>query len=280
MPEIGKYNTLVVVKTVDFGVYLDGEDLGEILLPRRYVPEGCRPGDRVEVFLYHDSEDRLIATTLRPYAGVGELALLKVATVSSFGAFLEWGLPKDLLVPFGEQQQRMKADRYYLVYVYLDKTSGRIAASSRLEKFPPAQQADFEAGQAVDLIIADETDMGYKAVINRAAWGMLYHNEVFQKMRRGQQVRGFIKNIRRDGKIDLCLQKSGYEKVPDLSEKILEAVRARGGFLDVTDKSSAERIYSLFGISKKTFKKAIGALYKSRRITLEKDGIALSRHNE
>ena len=280
MAEIGKYNTLRVVKQVDFGLYLDGDELGEILLPRRYVPEGCQPGDSIEVFLYHDSEDRLIATTLRPLAGVGDLALLKVVALSNFGAFLEWGLPKDLLVPFKAQQQRMKVGRFYLVYVYLDKDSGRIAASSKLEKFLAEQATGFENGQAVDLIIADETDMGYKAVIDRIAWGILYHNEVFQKLHPGQRIKGFIKNVRRDGKIDLCLQKPGYEKVPDLSEKILAAIRERGGFLDVTDKTSADRIYRLFGISKKTFKKAIGALYKARRISLEKDGIALLKREK
>ena len=280
MPEIGKFNTLRVVKVVDFGVYLDGEALGEILLPRRYVPEGCQPGDSVEVFLYHDSEDRLIATTQRPYAGVGDLALLKVVAVNNFGAFLDWGLPKDLLVPFGEQQQRMKEGRLYLVYVYLDKTSRRIAASSKLKKFLAAQPTGFEKGQPVDLQIADKTDMGYKAIIDRIAWGVLYHNEVFQKLRQGQRIRGFIKNVRSDGKIDLCLQKPGYETVPDLSENIMAVIQAHGGFLDVTDKTSAERIYSLFGISKKTFKKAIGALYKAHRISLEKDGIALTQKKE
>lgn len=276
MPEIGKFNTLRVVKAVDFGVYLDGESLGEILLPRRYVPEGCQPGGLVEVFLYHDSEDRLIATTQRPYAGIGDLALLKVVAVNNFGAFLDWGLPKDLLVPFREQQVRMKVGCPYLVFVYLDKASRRIAASSRLEKFLTAPPADFKKEQPVDLIIADSTDMGYKAVINGVAWGVLYHNEVFQKLHPGQRIPGFIKNVRDDGKIDLSLQKSGYEKVADLTEKILEVIQAHGGFLDVTDKTSAERIYSLFGVSKKTFKKSAGALYKARRISLEKDGMALT----
>ena len=280
MPEIGRFNTLRVVKAVDFGVYLDGEALGEILLPRRYVPEGSQPGDSVEVFLYHDSEDRLIATTQRPHAGVGDLALLKVVAVNNFGAFLDWGLPKDLLVPFGEQQQRMQEDRLYMVYVYLDKTSRRIAASSKLKKFLAAQSTDFEKGQPVDLQIADRTDMGYKAIVDRSAWGVLYHNEVFQKLRPGQRIRGFVKNVRSDGKIDLSLQKPGYEKVPDQSESIMAVIQAHGGFLDVTDKTSAERIYSLFGISKKTFKKAIGALYKAHRIALNKDGIALTQKTE
>ena len=277
MPEIGKFNTLRVVKAVDFGVYLDGKTLGEILLPRRYVPEGCQPGDSVEVFLYHDSEDRLISTTQRPHAGVGDLAFLKVVAVNNFGAFLDWGLPKDLLVPFGEQQQQMKEGRFYMVYVYLDKTSRRIAASSKLEKFLAAQPTDFEKGQPVDLLIADRTDMGYKAIIDRIAWGVLYYNEVFQNLRQGQRIRGFIKNVRSDGKIDLCLQKPGYEKVLGLSENIMAVIRVHGGFLDVTDKTSAERIYSLFGISKKTFKKAIGALYKARRISIEMGGIALTQ---
>jgi predicted RNA-binding protein (virulence factor B family) len=280
MVEIGKFNTLGVVKAVDFGVYLDGEALGEILLPRRYVPAGCQPGDSVEVFLYHDSEDRLIATTQRPHAGVGDLALLKAVAVNKFGAFLDWGLPKDLLVPFGEQQQRMKEGRSYLVYIYLDKTSRRIAASSKLKKFLTAQPTDFEKGQPVDLQIAGRTDMGYKAVIDRRAWGVLYHNEVFQKLQQGQRIMGFIKNVRSDGKIDLSLQKPGYEKVLDQSENIKAVIQAHGGFLDVTDKTSAERIYSLFGISKKTFKKAIGALYKAQRISLEKDGIVLTKKKE
>ena len=280
MVEIGKFNTLGVVKAVDFGVYLDGEALGEILLPRRYVPAGCQPGDSVEVFLYHDSEDRLIATTQRPHAGVGDLALLKAVAVNKFGAFLDWGLPKDLLVPFGEQQQRMKEGRSYLVYIYLDKTSRRIAASSKLKKFLTAQPTDFEKGQPVDLQIAGRTDMGYKAVIDRRAWGVLYHNEVFQKLQQGQRIMGFIKNVRSDGKIDLSLQKPGYEKVLDQSENIMAVIQAHGGFLDVTDKTSAERIYSLFGISKKTFKKAIGALYKAQRISLEKDGIVLTKKKE
>jgi len=243
----------------------------------------CRGGmfrSSVEVFLYHDSEDRLIATTQRPYAGVGDLALLKVVAVNKFGAFLDWGLPKDLLVPFGEQQQRMQAGRLYVVYVYLDKTSGRIAASSRLKKFPAAQSTAFEKGQGVDLQIADKTDMGYKAIIEKRAWGVIYRNEVFQELRQGQRLRGFIKNVRSDGKIDLSIQKPGYEKVLDLSESVLAVIQAHGGFLDVTDKTSAERIYSLFGISKKTFKKAIGALYKAHRISLEKNGIALIPKNE
>ncbi|MDF1593918.1 MAG: S1-like domain-containing RNA-binding protein [Desulfobacterales bacterium] len=280
MPKIGKFNTLKVVKAVDFGVYLDGEALGEILLPQRYVPQGCQPGDSVEVFLYHDSEDRLIATTLRPYAGVGELALLKVAAVNNFGAFLDWGLPKDLLVPFKEQQQRMKEGCLYTVYVYLDTTSQRIAASSKLKKFLAAQPTVFEKGQPVDLQISDRTDMGYTAIIDRRLRGVLYHNEVFQKLRLGQRIQGFIKNVRSDGKIDLSLEKPGYEKVLDQSENILAVIQSHGGFMDVTDKTSAERIYSLFGISKKTFKKAIGTLYKAHRISLEKDGIALTRKNE
>jgi uncharacterized protein len=277
MAEPGKINSLRVVKQLTAGMYLDGEDLGEILLPNRYIPENCRINDNLDVFIYFDSEDRIIATTQKPYAQVGETAWLKVVDVTDVGAFLDWGLAKDLLVPFSEQVHPMKKDRFYLVYVYLDEASQLIAASSRLEKFIAKQSVDLSDGQAVDLIIPDQTDLGYKAVIDHKVWGILYQSELFQELTIGQKIGGWVKKVRPDGKIDLCLQKPGYEKVPDLAEQIIRVIAAHGGFIDVTDKSSAEEINEMFGVSKKTFKKAIGALYKSRRITLEKDGIALSK---
>ncbi len=276
MSQIGKFNILRILKTVDFGLYLDGKELGEILLPRRYVPEGCGIGDRLKVFLYHDSEDRLIATTQQPLAQVGELALLKVVAVDKFGAFLDWGLPKDLLVPFSEQQQRMRVGNFYPVYVFLDVMTQRIAASSRLGKFT-AGQPPFVKGQPVNLVISDETDLGYKAIIDKRALGVLYHNETFQKLRQGQRIGGFIKNVRSDGKIDLVLEKPGHEKVATLSEKILAALQDGGGFLKVSDQTPAEQIHAMFGTSKKNFKKAVGALYKAKRISLEADGLALAR---
>ncbi|MFZ2633954.1 MAG: S1-like domain-containing RNA-binding protein [Desulfosalsimonadaceae bacterium] len=277
MAEPGKINNLRVVKQLTAGLYLDGEDLGEILLPNRYIPENCRINDNLDVFVYFDSEDRIIATTLKPYAQVGETAWLKAVDITDVGAFLDWGLAKDLLVPFSEQAQPMKKDRFYLVYVYLDAESQLIAASSRLEKFIAKQSTELRDGQAVDLIIAGQTDLGYKAIIDHKVWGVLYQSEIFQELTIGQRISGWVKKVRPDGKIDLCLQQPGYEKVPDLAEQIIRVIAAHGGFIDVTDKSTAEEINDMFGVSKKTFKKAIGALYKSRRITLENDGIALSR---
>ena len=275
MIDIGKLHTLRVVKEVDFGVYLDGEELGEILLPARDVPQQCRVGTTLKVFVYLDSEDRLIATTQTPYATVGQVAWLKVVSVTAVGAFLDWGLPKDLLVPFREQQQRMQAERSYLVFVYLDEHTHRIAASSKLEKFLDTQPFEGQAGQEVELVIGSQTEMGYKVIINDAHWGVLYNNEVFQLLRKGQRLRGFIKKVREDGKIDCCLQEPGYAKVPDAAGVILAALHKHGGFLAVTDKSSPDQIYALFGVSKKTYKKAIGTLYKQRYITIEKNGIRL-----
>ncbi len=275
MAEIGRFNYVEVLRELDFGVYLDGGELGEILLPRRYVPSQCKPGDYIEVFIYIDSEDRIIATTERPYAAVGDFALLRVVSVSEFGAFLDWGLSKDLLVPFREQQQKMEEDRWYVVRVYLDRKSNRIAASSKLDKFLDKTPGSFREGQGVDLVVCDRTDVGYKAIINGTHWGVLYHNEVFQQLQPGEQVPGFIKKVREDGKIDLCLQKPGYGKIDDIVEQVLNTLKDRGGFIPVTDKSSPDTIAGLFGISKKTYKKAIGALYKKRLITIEDDGIQI-----
>ncbi len=275
MTKIGRVNRLRVVKHVHFGVYLDGAELGEILLPSRDVPQGCRIDDMLEVFILLDSEDRLIATTHLPSALVGQVARLKVVSVTAIGAFLDWGLSKDLFVPFSEQQPRMQAGRSYLVFVYFDEYSQRIAASSKLEKFLDLEPFEGQEGQQADLVIGDRTDLGYTAIINHAHWGMLYKNEVFQELSQGQQIQGFIKKIRPDGKIDLCLQKPGYAKVQTASQKILQILQQHGGFLEVTDKTSPERIYDVFGVSKKTYKKAIGALYKQRRITIAKNGITL-----
>jgi predicted RNA-binding protein (virulence factor B family) len=275
MVEIGKFNTLRILKKVDFGVYLDGEDLGEILLPIRYVPEKYTIDDLIQVFIYFDSEDLIIATTEKPYALVGEFAFLKVVSESSIGAFLDWGLPKDLLVPFREQKQKMKEGQSYIVFIYLDSKSNRIAASSKLDKFLDKQGVEYQEGQAVDLLIGNQTDIGYQAIINNAHQGILYKNEVFQPLKRGQEIKGFIKKIREDKKIDLCLHKPGYEKVDDLSEKILQKIEKEGGYISLTDRSSPQIIYEWFGVSKKTFKKAIGALYKKRIISMEADGIQL-----
>jgi len=275
MTKIGRLNRLIVVKELDQGVYLDGEDLGEILLPGRYVPEDCKTGSSIEVFIYRDSEDRIVATTETPLAMVGQFAVLKVVAVNSSGAFLDWGLPKDLLVPFREQQQKMEEGRSYVVFVYLDERSDRIAASSKLDKFLDNEPGHFQQDQEVELLVCEQTDIGYKAIINSTHWGILYKNEVFQQLEQGRYIKGFIQKVRDDGKIDLSLQKPGYEKVDDLSGRIIHMLREQRGFIPVTDKSSPESIYELFGVSKKTFKKAVGALYKKRIISLEEDGIRL-----
>ena len=280
MAEIGKLNKLKVLKKVDFGVYLDGEGLGEILLPRRYVPKNCDIDDIIEVFIYCDSDDRIIATVEKPYVMVGQFALLKVVSIDRIGVFLDWGLQKDLLVPFREQKQKMEKGKSYIVFVYLDDKGQRIAASSKLDKFLGRTPTNFEEGQEVELLICNQTEIGYKAVINNSHWGVLYKNEVFERLETGQQIRGFIKKVREDNKIDLCLHKPGYEKVDDLSKKIIDSLKKQGGFISVNDKSSPKVIYELFGVSKKTYKQAIGSLYKKRIITFENNGIRASEKTD
>jgi len=274
--ELGKSDTLKVVKIVDFGVYLDGGLLGEILLPRKYVPENCPIGRPIEVFIYHDSQDRMIATTQKPLAQVGQAALLKVKAATEIGAFLDWGLPRDLFIPFREQKQRMDSGKSYIVFVYLDEKSQRVVASSKLDKFIHQQPVSFGEAEMVKLLIYDRTEMGYKAIVNGTHWGMLYENEVFRELRRGQQIDGYIKKIRDDDKIDLCLQRPGYAEIPDFAELIIKQLREHNGFLALTDKSSPEKIYNIFGISKKTYKKALGALYKRKLIEIRSNGIRIT----
>ena len=276
MVNIGKYNTLRVIKEVGFGVYLDGENEGEILMPSRYVPDNCQIGDYVDVFIYLDSEDRPIATTEKPYAQVGEFAMLRVKSVNKIGTFLDWGIMKDLLVPFREQKVTMTEERSYLVYIYVDEQSQRIVASAKLNKFLNKSVPEYVTGQEVDLIIESETDLGYKAIVNNLHWGILYENEVFEQLSKGLKIKGYIKKIRTDNKIDLSMHPLGYEKIDPISQMILDDLKKQGGFIAVSDKSDAEHVYRIFGISKKSFKQAAGALYKSRLITIGTDGIRLN----
>ena len=277
MAELGKWNTLEVLKQLDFGVYLDGGEQGEILMPIRYVPEDCKIGDKVEVFIYLDSEDRIIATTEKPFAQAGDFALLECVSVSSVGAFLYWGLIKDLFVPFREQKQKMEVGYSYVIYIYVDIQSGRIVGSAKVENFLDKTPPEFTEGQEVNLIIYTQTDIGYKAIINNTHTGVLFDSDVFRTLHRGEHIKGYIKKIRPDQKIDLLLDKPGYEKVDELSKKILEKLKEEMGFIALSDKSPADDIYDMFGISKKNFKKAIGALYKVRMITLEENGIKLNQ---
>lgn len=275
MIEIGKMNSLHVVKSLDHGIYLDGEDLGEILMPSRYVPENCKVGDSLEVFIYLDSADLLLATTETPYVMVGECAYLKVVDVNQAGAFLDWGLPKDLLVPYSEQITPLKIGQSYTVLVYLDKNSNRIAATQKLDSHLSEEAQYFKPGQSVDLLIFGKTDLGYKAVINNTHIGLIYKNEVFQPLTHGEKLKGYIKTIRPDRKIDLCLQLSGKTVRDELEEKIIYHLRENDGASTLTDKSSPEDIYSTFGVSKKNYKKAIGRLYKNKSILIKKDKITL-----
>jgi len=275
MIEIGKYNTLQVVKVVDFGVYLDGEEWGEILLPSEYVPDRCFPDDYVKVFIYFDSEDRIIATTEVPNITAGEFAWMKVVSVSRIGAFLDWGLRKDLLVPFREQQEPMVEGRSYIVYAYIDKATDRIVASSRIDRFLDQVFPDYEPGQEVDILVARKTDLGYNVIINNLHWGLVYENEIFRPIRIGQRLKAYIREVREDDKIDVMLQPPGYDKIEDLSATVLEKLKDYGGVLDISDKSEPEKIYRVFGCSKKNYKKAIGALYKKGLIEIGEQEIRL-----
>ncbi len=275
MAEVGKFNKLQVVKEVDFGVYLDGGELDTILLPQRYVPEGCEIGDWVEVFLYFDSEDLLIATTETPKVEVGRCEMLKVIDINNAGAFMDWGLPKDLLVPYSEQHKPMEVGYSYVVYVFHDQDSDRIAASTRLQDHLAEESVWIKPRQSVDLLIAGRTDLGYKAVINDQYLGLIFRDDAFRPLKIGERLPGFVKNIRADGKIDLLISQGTLQGDHDLGEQIIEKLRASGGISTLTDKSDPDEIYRQFKVSKKKYKQALGTLYKSRRITLAPNQIKL-----
>jgi uncharacterized protein len=277
MIQIGKINRLKVSKQVDFGVFLDGGERGNILLPRRYVPADTRIGDEVDVFIYFDSNDDIIATTLQPKVKVGECALLKVKEVNNVGAFLDWGLPKDLLVPYSEQQRPMEAGKSYVVTVFTDNT-GRITASSKLNRYLEERSYGFKTNQKVDLLIWGHTDMGYKAVVNNTHLGLIFRDDAFKTLRIGERVTGYIKAIRNDSKIDLSLQlPAGNLQARDsLEAQILAYLQANNGVGTLTDKSSPEAIHQQFNVSKGNYKSALGRLYKQRKIVIEKDRITLT----
>lgn len=276
MLKIGNYNTLEVVKLVDFGVYLDGGNGLEILLPTRYIDKPLHIGDNIEVFIYTDSEDRLIATTLRPLATVGEFAFLRVQQVNKIGAFVDCGLAKDILVPFREQKMRMIQGRNYLVYLYLDDASKRIAASSKIEKFLNNTYPEYKKGQPVQALVYRKNEIGYNVIVNNLHSGMIYDNEIFANINIGDYVTAYVKNVRDDGKIDLTLSDQIENRIDALSERILKYMMINNGSLGVNDNSSPEEIKATFGCSKKDFKKAIGNLYKARKIKIENDKISLN----
>ncbi len=278
MIKIGNYATLEVVKFLDFGAYLDGGPYGEILLPKRYEPEGLKEGDELEVFIYCDSEDRIIATTEKPAAQVGEFAFLQVTSMSEFGAFMDWGLMKDLFVPFREQKDPMKAGEYYLVYLYLDDATDRIAASSRIGRWLEDKSEGLVDNQEVEIFVSGVSDLGYRVVVNQKFWGVVYHNEVFTEINMGDKMKAYVKKVREDGRLDITLQVQGYQKhIVGAAKDLLAIIEKEEGYLALTDKSAPELIYEKVGMSKKAFKKAIGNLYKQRLIVLEEKGIRLKK---
>ena len=272
---LGKYNQLEVVKEVDFGIYLNGGDDGEILLPSRYVPESCKPGDMLNVFIYLDNEERLIATTLQPKVQVDEFACLEVAWVNEYGAFLDWGLMKDLFVPFREQKMKMQKGHRYVVHAHVDEDSYRIMASAKVEKYLSKEMPSYQSGEEVEVMVWQKTDLGYKVIVENKYGGLVYQKEVFKPLEPGMKMQAFVRQVREDGKIDLTLQKDGLQKVGDFAEVLLEFIKEQGGYTSLNDKSAAEDIYEAFGVSKKTFKKAVGDLYKKRLVLLIENGIRL-----
>lgn len=278
MALIGRYNSLQVVKHTDFGLYLDGGADGEILLPNRYIPKDTptEVEDWLNVFVYLDSEDKLLATTEKPKVQVGEFASLKVKEINSIGVFLDWGLPKDLLLPYSEEKRQLKQGDYCVVHVYLDKRTRRITATARLDRYLDKAAANYSLGQEVKLLVVEESDLGFKAVINNQHWGLIHKNEVFKFLRSGKQEIGYIKALRDDGKIALSLQPVGAQAADSLNDKIIAKLRDNQGSLPVSDKSDPQVIADLFGVSKGNFKKAIGALYKNGQIVIHADRIELS----
>jgi hypothetical protein len=276
MAAIGTLNTLSVTRQVAFGIYLDGGALGEILLPRLEVPAGTEIGSALEVFLYHDSEDRPIATTRTPRAQVGQCVSLRCVQVNHAGGFLDWGLPKDLLVPFGEQRVPMREESAYVVYVYLDKPSGRVAASTKLDNWLNEDGSCFAPMQPVNLLIWARTDMGWKAVIDGTHLGLIFKTEVLQPLRIGQKIKGFVRRVREDGRVDLCLQLQGQEVRDELADKIMAQLAANNGRSTLCDHSTPEDIHAVYKVSKGNYKKAIGGLLKKGLIVVHPDHIALA----
>jgi predicted RNA-binding protein (virulence factor B family) len=271
---MGQYNRLKVIKQLDFGIYLDGYE-DEILVPKQYVPADIQIGDFLDVFIYRDSEDRVIGTTLEPYGTVGEFTYLTVTMVTSLGVFMDWGLPKDLFIPFKQQRDNMLVGKSFLIFIHLDTQTDRIVGSAKIERFLEEDISELSEGMQVDLLPYEYTDMGIKALINQRYLGVLYRDEVFKKIDLGKPTVGYIKKIREDQKIDLALVEQSYNRIEGSKSDLYTQLQEAQGFLPFTDKSTPELIYKTFGMSKKDFKKAVGGLLKERKIKLKDDGIYL-----
>jgi predicted RNA-binding protein (virulence factor B family) len=274
MLKIGSYNDLIVERMVDFGLYLNKKP-DEVLLPLKYVPENTHPGDMLRVFVYTDSEDRPVATTLEPKAVVGEFAYLLVKDVAAFGAFMDWGLEKDLLVPLNQQQDRLRVGKHYVVKVCLDEETGRVYGANRITHNCDKNPKDLSEGQKVDLLIYGITKIGIMAVVNNRYSGLLYRSEVYTSVSIGEKTTGYISRIREDGKIDLTLKSPGFRSISGSGTGILEILKKKGGFIPCHDKSSPDEIRRIFSMSKKEFKKAIGGLYKAGSIHITDEGIRI-----
>ncbi|OQP64127.1 RNA-binding protein [Niastella vici] len=270
--KVGEYNTLQVARAFDFGLYL-GEGKDVVLLPKRFVPPGVEPGDTLKVFVYHDSENRLIATTQQPFGIVGDIVKLRVVSVTKLGAFMDWGLMKDLFVPKSKQLEGMRVGGDYIVKIYLDEQTGRVAASEKIEPFLSNERLTVKELDPVDLLVYRRTDIGYVVIINNRHTGVLHFNDIFQEIQVGDSLKGYIKNIREDNKIDVAVGKVGYQRVEDEAGKVMRLLHENNGYLPYNDKSSPEEIYSFFGMSKKTFKMTTGNLYKNRKIIFTQTGI-------
>lgn len=275
MIKLGEHNELKALRNTSVGVYLGDEEGGEVLLPNKYVPDELEDGDEIEVFIYKDSEDRLIATTLAPKIFLNDFACLRVKQVNSTGAFLDWGMEKDLLVPYSEQQNRLYEGARCIVYMYRDEESERLVASSIWTKFCENENIELEPEERVKVLIGEETDLGFKVLINRKYQGLIYKNEVFENLKTGDRRTAFVKEIRPDSKIDISLQEQGGKHISTTSNDLLERLKESDGFVPLTDKSSPEEIKEILKMSKKTFKKSVGALYKQRLILIEDKGIRL-----
>ena len=272
---LGRFNRLTIVRRAEQGLYLSGGP-EDILLPNRYVPDGAEIGDEIDVFVYLDNEERLIATTETPKAQVGDFAWLQVAWVNNFGAFLDWGLMKDLFVPFREQKMKMQKGKSYLVHLHIDPESYRIMASAKVERYLSTDFPPYHGGDEVDILVWQKTDLGFKAIVENRFSGMLFDAEIFRQLHSGDRLKAYVKQVRPDGKIDLSLQKKGQKAVHDFSDTLLKHLQNNGGFTPLGDKSPAEEIYALFGVSKKVFKKAVGDLYKQHLITIEPQGLRMN----
>ena len=279
MIKLGDFNNLKIVKSVDFGLYLDGGEEGEILLPQRYVTSDMKIGDEITVFIYLDQEERPVATTEKPYAKVGEFVSLEVAWVNQFGAFLNWGLMKDIFCPFREQKKRMEQGQRHIVYIKVDEDSYRLMATAKVEKYLSTPTINdlpaLQHGAEVDILVWQKTDLGFKVIVNNKFQGLVFENQIFQPLHSGMKLKAFVDHVRQDGKIDIVLQQSGRQQTLDFAEVLLRYLYENDGFCSLGDKSPAELIYDRFQVSKKAYKKAVGDLYKRRLITIADDGIHL-----